>query len=261
MRLKHPDLFIVLIITLLTLIISISGIRSGNIEYETLPLWAAPLGILMVLFVPGYVVVAAMLPKVGSEKTLLLSLGLSVSISVVGGLVLNTMPWGLTLVTESLWLSTISFVGILFAWRWRRTHVHEFETGLPSLQKENVAIFGVAGLILLGSVSVAYISSEQKETTFTQLWALPTVTADGKFEIQIGIRNEEKQFENFNLYIDIDGKRLEEWPTIPLEARGEWVTNVELSHIPDRPIQISLYRVKDLKNVYRWLRISPEAFK
>ena len=261
MHLRHPDLLVVFIIILLTLILGISGIRSGNIEYETMPLWMAPLGILMVLFVPGYAIVSAMLPKVGSEKTLLLSLGLSISISAVGGLVLNLTPWGLTPATHSLLLGTIAYIGIFLAWRQRRNLSQNFEMGVPSLHKENIVIFGLAGYILLGAVVIAYISSRQTETTFTQLWAIPTVTAEGTYEIQIEIRNEEKQLETYNLYIDIDGRLLDEWSTIQLETGGQWTTNFQLPDKPSRPIRISLYRIQDLDKVYRWLRVSPDAFK
>jgi len=258
---RHPDLLVMLIVTVLTLLISLSMLRSGNMEYETLPLWMAPLGILMVLFIPGYAVVAAMLPKVGSEKTLLLSLGLSLSINVVGGLVLNMTPWGLTVITQSLWLCTISLLGLIFAWHQRRTFDRNFETGVPSLEKGNVIVFVVAGLFLLISVFMAYQSSQQTETTFTQLWAIPAVSEEGSYQIQIGIRNEEKQPETYDLYMEVDGRRLNEWPEIPLPAGGEWVTIYELSKKPNQPIRISLYRISDLNEVYRWLRISPEAFK
>lgn len=261
MQSKHPDLLVVFIISLLTLILGISGIRSGNIEYETMPLWMAPLGILMVLFVPGYAIVSATMPKLGSEKKLLISLGLSISISALGGLVLNMTPWGLTPRMHSLWLSSIALIGIIIAWYQRRTHNHNFEVGVPVLHKENIIIFGLAGYILIGAVLIAYISSRQTETAFTQLWAIPTVTTEGTYEVQIGIRNEEDLSETYNLYIDINGRRLDEWSKIPLKSGDEWTTTISLPEKPSQPIRISLYRIQDPVNVYRWLRISPETFK
>jgi uncharacterized membrane protein len=261
MRRKHPDLLAILIITLVTLILSLSGLRAGNIEYETMPLWMAPFGILLVLFIPGYAIISAILPKVGSEKTLLLSLGVSISLSAVGGLILNLTPWGLTVITQSLWLSSISIIGIIFAWHRRKTLDHNFEMGVPSLRKNNLIIFGVAGLFLLVSVLMAYTSSKQAETTFTQLWAIPGVSEEGNYQIQIGIRNEEKQSETYNLYIEVDGRNLDEWAAIPLQSGNEWTTVYQLSGKPSRPIRISLYRISDIQNVYRWLRISPEEFK
>jgi hypothetical protein len=221
----------------------------------------APLGVLMVLFIPGYAVVSALLPKIGIERTLLLSLGLSISISAVGGLFLNLTPWDLTPKTRVLWLCTIALIGIILAWRQRISSAKSFVVGVPSLQKENIVIFSWAGAILLSAVFIAYISSKQVETTFTQLWAIPTASAEGKNQIQIGIRNEEKQSEIYGLYIEEDGRRLEEWPTIPIDANGEWITIFQLPEKPSRTIRIFLYRSNDMNNAYRWLRLSPEAFK
>ena len=261
MHRNHPDLLIALIITVLTLVVSLSGFKAGNIEYETVPLWMAPFGILMVLFIPGYAIISVLLPKIGSEKTLLLSLGMSISVSIVGGLILDLTPWGLTPVTCSLWLSTIAFIGIILAWHQRRFAAKSFEMGVPSLHKENMAIFGWAALILLGSVSIAYISSKQTETTFTQLWAIPILTSDGRYEIQLGIRNDEKRSEVYNVFVEIDGRRLEQWPEIVLNSNKEWITTIQLSERPSHPIRISLYRAEDNNHVYRWIRLSPEAFK
>lgn len=261
MRLKHPDLLVILVITLLTLTLGISNLRAGNSEFETLPLWMAPLGILMVLFIPGYAITSAILPHIGSERILLLSLGLSISISAVGGLALNLTPWGLTPTTCVTWLSLITLISLIYAWRQRGSSTKSFEIGVPTLQKENIAVFGWAATILLGSVLITYVSSKQAETTFTQLWAIPLRTAENQYEIQIGIRNEEKQPETYNLYIGVDGRRLEEWPEIPLESGNEWTTVVQLVDKPSNSIRINLYRVNDLNKVYRWLRLSPEAFK
>jgi uncharacterized membrane protein len=261
MRLKSPDLLFAAIIVGLTLVVALARIRSGNIEYETMPFWMAPVGILMVLFIPGYCIVTGILPAIGSEKTLLLSLGISASISVVGGIILNLTPWGLTPATWSLLLSLIAVIGIILSWRQRRDHARNFETGVPSLQKEHVVIFGWAGLILVSSVLIAYFSSKQTETTYSQLWAIPSATAEGHYEIQIGIRNEEMQPEVYDLYMDINGRLLNEWSAISLEPGKEWITTVELLEQPSQPIQISLYRNDDGSNVYRWLHLSPEAFK
>jgi uncharacterized membrane protein len=261
MHRRYPDLLLLLVIAGLTLVVGLSGLRANNIEYETMPVWMAPLGISMVLFIPGYAIVTAVLPNIGSERTLLLSLGLSIAISAIGGILLNLTPWGLTPGTWAIWLSTIAIIGIILAYRQRRTFSQNFEMGVPSLQKENIAIFGLAGFILLISVLIAYISSIQTETTFTQLWAIPNVTPEGRYEVQIGIRNEEKLPEVYNLYIEVDSQRLDEWPTIPLESGSEWITVYQLPEKPNRPIRILLYRINDMNHAYRWLRISPEAFK
>lgn len=81
-----------------------------------------PLGLLMVLFVPGYTLIAALFPKKsdleGIERTAL-SFGLSIAVVPLIGLGLNYTPWGirLTPVVVSLAIFTI---GMAAAAYWRR---------------------------------------------------------------------------------------------------------------------------------------------
>ena len=264
MHLKYPDLLAALSIVVIVLVIVFAGGRSGNIEYETMPTWTAPMGILMVLFVPGYSVVAWLLPDIGSEKTLLLSLGISLSLSALGGILLNLTPWGLNVLSWSLWLCAISLIGIMFAWLQRRSDAQNFDVGLPHLHWENIVIFGLAGFILLGAVLISRVSSRRAETTFTQLWAIPSVLTENRddlYSIQIGVRNEEQKLDVYSLYAEVDGRRLDEWDEIRLEPGHEWITTIKLYDIPVESIQIYLYRVDDMKSVYRWLRVSPDAFR
>ena len=84
-----------------------------------------PLGLLMVLFVPGYTLIAALFPKKadleGIERTAL-SFGLSIAVVPLIGLGLNYTPWGirLTPVVVSLAIFTI---GMAVAAHWRRMNL------------------------------------------------------------------------------------------------------------------------------------------
>ncbi|MBN1235721.1 MAG: DUF1616 domain-containing protein [Methanotrichaceae archaeon] len=84
-----------------------------------------PLGLLMVLFVPGYSLIAALFPKKadleGIERTAL-SFGLSIAVVPLIGLGLNYTPWGirLTPVVISLAIFTITMAA---AARWRRMNL------------------------------------------------------------------------------------------------------------------------------------------
>lgn len=81
-----------------------------------------PLGLLMVLFVPGYTLIAALFPKKtdleGIERTAL-SFGLSIAVVPLIGLGLNYTPWGirLTPVVVSLAIFTIAMAAAAY---WRR---------------------------------------------------------------------------------------------------------------------------------------------
>lgn len=59
-----------------------------------------PLGLLMVLFIPGYTLIAALFPKkddLDGIERLALSFGLSISVVPLIGLGLNYIPWGIRL--------------------------------------------------------------------------------------------------------------------------------------------------------------------
>jgi uncharacterized membrane protein len=76
------------------------------------------LGLVMVLFVPGYSLIAALFPGKkdidGIERTAL-SFGLSIAVSPLIGLGLNYTPWGIRLDPIAVCLSVFSIVCVLFA--------------------------------------------------------------------------------------------------------------------------------------------------
>jgi uncharacterized membrane protein len=83
-----------------------------------------PLGLLMVLFVPGYSLIAALFPKIadldGIERVAL-SFGLSIAVVPLIGLGLNYTPWGIRLVpvAVSLAIFTISMAAVAHVRRTR----------------------------------------------------------------------------------------------------------------------------------------------
>jgi hypothetical protein len=81
-------------------------------------------GSVFVLFVPGYVAVEALFPKgreLDSIERFALSVGLSLALVPLVGLVLNYTPWGirLTPIMTSLIILTIGLAAIAFARRYR----------------------------------------------------------------------------------------------------------------------------------------------
>ena len=107
-----------------------------------------PLGLVMVLFVPGYTLIAALFPKKGDlegiERTAL-SFGLSIAVVPLIGLGLNYTPWGirLTPVVVSLAIFTIAMAAAAY---WRRMSLPaeerfsiQFRETIGSLKREILA--------------------------------------------------------------------------------------------------------------------------
>src|SRR5512136_1855199 len=91
---KFPiDLVISIILALATMIFTLSPSLSG------LPV-RVPLGLVMVLFLPGYTLIAALFPRkddLDGIERLALSLGLSIAVVPLIGLGLNYTSWGIRL--------------------------------------------------------------------------------------------------------------------------------------------------------------------
>ena len=110
------DLIVSILLALATLVFTLTPLN--------LPV-RIPLGLVMVLFVPGYTLIAALFPKKadleGIERTAL-SFGLSIAVVPLIGLGLNYTPWGirLTPVVVSLAIFTIVMAAAAY---WRRMHL------------------------------------------------------------------------------------------------------------------------------------------
>lgn len=86
------------------------------------------LGSIMVLFIPGYVTVEALYPKeqeLSPLERLALSIGLSLAIIPLIGLLLNYTPWGIRL--EPVLISIVIYIviiGIVASYRKYQIHKH-----------------------------------------------------------------------------------------------------------------------------------------
>ena len=81
-----------------------------------------PIGLLMVLFVPGYVLIAALFPRKGDLdgiERIALSFGLSIAVVPLIGLGLNYTPWGIRLIPVVLSIVAFTLLMAAVAY-WRR---------------------------------------------------------------------------------------------------------------------------------------------
>src|SRR5512137_1985530 len=115
------DLLAAILMALATLVFTLTPLSDLPVRI--------PLGLLMVLFVPGYTLIAALFPQkkdLDGIERLALSFGLSIAVVPLIGLGLNYTPWGirLTPVVISLAIFTIAMA---LAARYRRQSLAEEE--------------------------------------------------------------------------------------------------------------------------------------
>jgi len=190
------------------------------------------LAIFFVLFVPGYVLVAALFPG-GQEidwiERIALSFGLSIAVVPLLGLVLNFTPWGIRFVP--IVATTAMFtVGVGCGAYWRRMRLPperrlsitvDFATpernGYGALDKA-LTIALVASIVVASGTLAYVVLTPRPGETFTQFYVLgPGGTASGyptnltvneTGRVILGIVNQEAAMVSYTVRVDLVGVRI-----------------------------------------------------
>ncbi len=247
------------------------------------------LGLLLVLFLPGYSLIAALFPKkddLDSIERLALSFGLSIAITPLIGLVLNYTPYGIRLDPILVSLSSLTVLLCIVAFI-RRKRISEdnrfsvdfrgFFSGInESFQGESKTgkILSVVLIIsiILAISTTAYIIIKPKEgESFTEFYILgqdgkasnyPTnLTPGQEGKVIIGIVNQENNDTKYRLVVTSNGTvQMEQTLTLKDGQKVEIPFNFTAGEAGERKMEFLLYKLPDNKNIYRslhlWLNIT-----
>jgi uncharacterized membrane protein len=203
-----------------------------------------------VLFFPGYIMTAALFPgrdDLEGLERLGLSLGLSIAILPLMGLVLNYTPWGITML--STLLSAISFIvgcSAIAYYRRRRLPLEEryalrLELDVAGWRSGGVldrsltvalavSIFAALGtfLFVLAKPEVGerftefYVLGPYGEADDYPRWVLPGQLLNPI----VGVINREHQDMNYRIRIEVGGQEVEQITDIHLAHDQKWVERV-----------------------------------
>lgn len=205
------------------------------------------LGMAMVLFSPGYSLLAWLYPRKGSlegVERIALSLGLSLAIVPLLGLALNFTPWGirLTPIVASTTLFALLFVAM--AWRRRQRLVPEerFELKTQSVQEwirrprhpvqlALAAVVGLAVTVVIG-ITIWRVQHPPLGEPFTEFYVLgaervlqnyPTHLQVGTPQrYDLGLVNRERQAITYRIEAFLDNELVGEVNAIPLVRGAKW---------------------------------------
>jgi hypothetical protein len=148
-----------------------------------------PLAVPLAVFVPGYGMLHALLPgaTLASAERLIIAIGTSIGVTILGGIVLALSPARLSPVSWAVMLAAVSLTALGVAWL-RRTR--EGISG-PRLARPRVPLGG-AVVILVSAVLLAdvvlgarFIAAEQLAPAPEQLWMLPN---DSSSDVRLGMQ-------------------------------------------------------------------------
>jgi uncharacterized membrane protein len=145
----------------------------------------AVLGLPVLLFFPGYALLAALFPKrsaLGSIEWTAFSLGVSIAVVSLIGLILNYTPWGITLRSALMANAVFIIAASIAAWcqRYRMADAERvtfrFNFKLPFGKNRSITdnvISGVLTLAILGAIVTiiyAYAAPKEGETPNSISW-------------------------------------------------------------------------------------------
>lgn len=197
-------------------------------------------------------------PFHGSDR-FILSIGLSLSLDIVGGLLLNVLPAGLDALSWTALLSilTIVFSGIAL-YRRRDTPVNAQKgRGKPLRLRSTLyagAMLGLAVTLATVSVWVSTLSEQQQASPdFTQFWILQAQQMSDNCAALVGIHSSEAVTTTYSVDVTVNGVRASAWSSIVLNPQGEWEQPISMGAEIDNSMYMEahLYRSDQPGVVYR----------
>jgi uncharacterized membrane protein len=213
----------------------------------------------VLLFLQGFLVLRAVMPRrVVDFEFIVFSIGMSLSVTVVLGLVLHFF----NALTSFGW--TVALVTVCAGAKiWSR----KFGNGDPLINvprlpafmatRTTVACLGIVATLFTGSLALArYGAVNQREFAYTELWIRPT--DDHSFGVvTVGIGNREQRPVSYVLELLANGKEFVRSPQFSLADDEERVRQIPVSLplMPDGRIEARLYRADEPQRLYRqaWL--------
>ncbi len=274
------ELLIIIIISLL--LIPLAFFTSGVIRII--------LGLLFVVFSPGYVLIAALFPQkdsLSNFERVALSFGLSIAVVPLIGLIMNYTPWGVTL--YSMVISIFIFISVMAAFAWYRRQklilTKRFSVNFKRLRFLwlsyswasqsfwNKVLIALLILAVIGTLGIiTYVSLEPKTgELFTEFYILgeqgnaenypKEVTLGENINILLGIVNNSQSTQSYQIEITINGESITHLGSIYLAQAEKWEQDVSFSPIytgVDQKVEFLLFigeNTEPYEKLHLWINV------
>ncbi len=272
------DILLVILATILCVIFVVTPVLNETVI-------RIGLGLLFILFLPGYSLIAALFPKkgdIGSIERAALSFGLSIAVTPLMGLLLNYTPFGIRLTPILLSLSIFTILMSFIAYirrlnmhphyRFNIRFKHHFDSMIGAFKRESgidrlLSIILIISIIIAISMTTYAIAAPKQGEKFTEFYILgpdgkasgyPTnLTVGEKGNVLIGIVNHEYTKTDYHMVIQLNGKTIKD-ENITLSNNEKWENTFTFNPKQkgkNQKLEFILYKLPDNNNIYRSLHL------
>lgn len=218
----------------------------------------------LVLVLPGYAMTTVLWSQRmlrGAER-LLFSVGLSISVVILSGLVLNLTPWGLQASSWAVMLGGITVGASVGGWlRWRKdVAVPAVPLGVGVNLREGLML-ALAAVGMITAVGMARSPAPQQGLQgYTVLWMLP-VNDRNQHAVRVGIHSMEFSTTAYRLDLEVNNQVVRQWTSIELRTGEKWENVVELpaEQLNAKEVEAVLYRIDNPTIVYRQVTLKRDS--
>lgn len=207
---------------------------------------------LVVLILPGIALAIFSRPAPSMRRLdlLLVAAVLSLGYVVIGGLILNLAPGGLS---RTSWLGLTVVVPLLAIAAFARR-------GLPPLRRdgwvrpkkrEAVALFAAGALVTL-ALLVARLGVNQPTKPFTALWIVPASSG----MVEIGIDNHEEAVTTYRIDVNVNGTIEASFPDVTVAVGERWTKLISEPDADGSQVEVLAYLSIQRDVVYRRVTFS-----
>jgi uncharacterized membrane protein len=251
MRKHNKDIFLILGIAIISIVWACFPTRFAVITIV--------LALPLVFLIPGYLLLEIITQKREHDATthFLLSIGLSLSMNILGGFVLNIIPVGLTTLTWRVFLGVVAIVGGLLCvvkrHRWQ-LHFGQKPKDLPT-RYEFLLLTLTIYVVIFAFIYTTNTIGDQKHPGFTQFWLLLDNHQPPVCTMQLGIYSSEIVKTTYQIEVKENNQHLAHWSSITLAPRQQWQDHfpiaIKSAQTTQLRIEADLYRQQEPNRVYR----------
>ncbi len=245
------------------------------------------IGVPFILFFPGYTLVCALFPRnpeLDGIERVALSIGLSIAVVPLLGLVLNYTPFGIRLYPVLVSLFAFTFLmSVATVYRRKKLNVEarfapSFSVSVPQWGEMNrldksLSMGLVMGVVVSGVLLFSFVAAPRVGEKFTQFYVLgpggkiegypSNLTLGENGPVILGVTNHEYEEANYSIFIRLGNETIGTIENIRLIHEDTWEEN--FTFVPQKvgekmKLEFLLFindRVDPYRSLQLWIKVNP----